>query len=84
MFRHVTANKHICVFNRKQMFKKDKEMFTSTGDLNTGFCVIVALVTDSLFMVFLGRKLQCSLLPVEALQDDVRGLPCLKDFTIML
>ncbi len=70
MFRHITANKHVCVFNRKQMFKKDKEMFTSAGNLNTDFYVIVALVTDSLFMAFLGRKLQCSLLPVEALQGD--------------
>lgn len=52
------------------MFKKDKEMFTLMGKLNTGFYVIVALVTDSLFMVFLGKKLQCSLLPVEALQGD--------------
>lgn len=68
MFRHITASKHICVFNCKQMFKADKEMFTSTGKLNTSFYEIVALVTDCLFIMFLGRKLQCSLLPVEALQ----------------
>lgn len=28
MLWHITANKLICVFNSKQMFKKDKEMFT--------------------------------------------------------
>lgn len=38
------------------MFKKDKEMFTLMEKLNTGFDVIVALVTDSLFIVFLGTN----------------------------
>lgn len=56
MFRHITASKQICVFNCKLNLKKDKEMFTSGGNLNTRFYVIVALVTDSLFMVFMGRK----------------------------
>lgn len=52
------------------MFKSDKDMFTLMGKLNKGFYIIVTLVTDSLFMVFLGIKLQRSLLPVEALQGD--------------
>ena len=63
MFQHITSNKHICVFNCKQ--KGQRNVYQSKG-----FHVIVALVTDSLFMVFMGKKLQCSLLPVEALQGD--------------
>lgn len=38
------------------MFRKDEEMFTERGNLNMGFYVIVAAVTDSVFTVFLGRN----------------------------
>ncbi len=58
------------VFYCKQNFKKTKQCLLLAGNLNTGFYAIVTLVTNSLFMVFLGKKLQGWLLPVEALQDN--------------
>lgn len=45
MFRHITAGNSVCVFNCKQVIKKDKEMFMPAVNLNTGFYVITALVT---------------------------------------
>lgn len=53
MLQHI--NTCVC-FSVNKCLKKDKEMFGSDGNLNTGFHVIVSLDLDCLFMVCLGKK----------------------------